>query len=70
MKTVNIKVGSETIAINVPTFTNTSKISIDDEIVVLKEGPDDDDEPASKRPRTGIGSKGTGKAGKRKNQNK
>ena len=62
IKSVTVKVGSESMLINVPIFTNTSKIKAGEELFVFKVGPADtsgDDEPSSKRARK---VKGKGKA--------
>ena len=67
-KTVAIKVGNESLSIDVPIFTNSSNITAGDELAVLKVAPadeSDDGEPAPKRARKGKG-KGTGKGKSKK----
>ncbi len=65
LKSVSIKVGSETSQVNVPIFINISKITAGDELFVLKAG---DAEPLTIEPPSKVarkGSKGGGKTGKR-----
>ena len=68
-KLISLKVGTESLQIEVPIITNTTALKVGDEVVCIKAGlVEAGDEPASKRPKTETGGKGKsggkGKTGK------